>query len=404
VTVLAVVAALTACQSDGGSGETGELTVLSEDQLDDVVLSEDNVGPDFTVDEGDDDDEPSPGCLGALDQVDDVTDNANSSEVSYAADNDFGLPSVFSGAASFESTKKVTGLIDDLESAFDDCRQVNETDDDGTTYDLVISTDTEKTSAAGDQQLNIDVNGTIGSEGLSLPFNLATALVRVDNHLLMVATGDVDEEAIGLVEPLTEIAISRLQSVLDDEEPTDERVEAASSGDDGEDSGEPEDEGDGSDDGEGSFESLPLDGGSFTWDSTRITMTLSVERVEPWGKKDDFCGDGSCGVADPDDTRFVLKYEVAVPADYPEPFDPYACPGEMHTTSGADDEALSSVYGEYEVALGGKVFPGESKFGVVEYYIEKAYAGGEFYIESTCGTDDEDFTSAYFVGPIADLV
>jgi hypothetical protein len=31
-------------------------------------------------------------------------------------------------------------------------------------------------------------------------------------------------------------------------------------------------------------------------------MKTQVIRIEPSGKKDDYCGDGSCGVSNPDDT------------------------------------------------------------------------------------------------------
>jgi hypothetical protein len=399
----AVVLLLAGCGSGGGSGSSGGADVLSKDDLKKVLLTNDNVGSDFVVDEDDEDDDPAPGCLDALDDLDKKKDDVNNAEANYEGDNEVGLPSILSGAASFESTRDATELLDDYGDAFDDCTSVDEEDDEGTVYDLEVSTDTEKSTSDADQQLNVHVTGTISSDDLEFPLHLNSSVVRVDNHVLIVATGDIEEEDIGLVDPLTELAVSRLLSVIDDEEPTDETVEASGGGldlgsDDGSDDADGEGEGD-----DETFESLPLDGGSFTWDSTGVTMTMSVEKVEPWGKKDDFCGDGSCGIANPDDTRFVLKYEVTVPAEYSEPFDPYACPGELHSTSGADDEALGSVSGDNSVALGGKVFPGETKFGVDEYYIEKAYADSDFYIESSCGTNDEDYTSAYFVGPITDV-
>jgi hypothetical protein len=37
-------------------------------------------------------------------------------------------------------------------------------------------------------------------------------------------------------------------------------------------------------------------------------------------------------------------------------------------------------------------------FRVDEYYVEKAYAGKEFYIESYCG-DADQAEPAYFTGP-----
>ena len=141
---------------------------------------------------------------------------------------------------------------------------------------------------------------------------------------------------------------------------------------------------------------LPLDGGSYTWESG-IQMTLTVQTVEPYGKKDDFCGDGSCGVALPEDTRVALKYEVSVPDSYGDSFDPYSCPGELHVASGSDDDAFGLVSGDLYRSLDGSILPGTTKFGVQEFYIKQEYQGAEFYIESSCGDDSFDET-AFFAG------
>jgi hypothetical protein len=100
-------------------------------------------------------------------------------------------------------------------------------------------------------------------------------------------------------------------------------------------------------------------------------MTVSVERVEAWGDKDDYCGDGSCGISNPDDLRWVLKYEVSVPETMNKPFDPSRCPGELQILNGNDDESIIGVSGDYARFLDGNIFPGATKFGVDEYSIEK---------------------------------
>jgi hypothetical protein len=128
----------------------------------------------------------------------------------------------------------------------------------------------------------------------------------------------------------------------------------------------------------------PFHKGEYTWQNG-VTMRTTVIKVEPWGERSDFCGDGSCGVADPDDTRFVLRYEVTVPKTLPGPLDVSGCPGDLHVESGNDDEAFSDVLGDDYRAIGDKIIPGNTKFGVAEYYVEKAYIGQAFYLESACG-------------------
>ena len=150
---------------------------------------------------------------------------------------------------------------------------------------------------------------------------------------------------------------------------------------------------------EGEQAAEPFDGGTYTWKSG-IRMDTKVEKVEPWGgASDDFCGDGSCGVADPDDTRFVLRYTVTVPKDFAGKFEPYSCPGDLEPMNGNADEALSGVMGDDYRSLDELILPGATKFGVGEYYIEKAYATETFYIQSTCG-DPDGMESVRFEGKI----
>jgi hypothetical protein len=144
-------------------------------------------------------------------------------------------------------------------------------------------------------------------------------------------------------------------------------------------------------------ESLPdttIDGASYTWGSG-VTMKLKVTHKEPYGSTDDFCGDGTCGIARPDDMTWALKYEISVPKDG-EPLDPMmGCPGELHIVNGNDDDSLGLVAGDYSSDPGGNIRPGATKSGVAEYYIKKKSLGERFYIESTCG-DPNGEEAAYF--------
>jgi hypothetical protein len=143
----------------------------------------------------------------------------------------------------------------------------------------------------------------------------------------------------------------------------------------------------------------PFEGGSYTWEATGVTMTTKVIRIEPWGERDDYCGDGTCGVSHPDDTRMVLRYTVTVPKSLAGTFDPSSCPGDMHVASGNDDESFIMVAGDHYKALDGNMMPGSAKYGDVEYSIAKGARNQEFFIESYCG-DPEFLESAYFGGKI----
>jgi hypothetical protein len=146
-------------------------------------------------------------------------------------------------------------------------------------------------------------------------------------------------------------------------------------------------------------EAQPLDGGEYTWPNG-VHMALSVVQVEPWGETDDYCGDGSCGVSNPDDLRWVLRYDVTVPDSFSGPFDAYSCPGNLHIVNGNDDEAFNLVAGENYSSIDGDILPGASKYGQAEYSIERAVLGSEFYIESSCGNTDFIGDTVLFRGTI----
>lgn len=143
-----------------------------------------------------------------------------------------------------------------------------------------------------------------------------------------------------------------------------------------------------------------LDGDSYSWQSG-VEMTIAISRKEPWGSTDDYCGDGSCGVSNPDDLRVVFEYGVSVPDYITQPFDASSCPGQLHIASGNDDEAIIGVAGDYASYIEGKILPGQTKSGSEEYSIDRAALGEEFYIESSCG---DPFYEAdgpvYFTGVI----
>lgn len=142
----------------------------------------------------------------------------------------------------------------------------------------------------------------------------------------------------------------------------------------------------------------PLDGGTYTWPNG-VTMTLNIEKIEPWGDFSDYCGDGSCGVSHPDDLRVLIGYDVSVPEDAAEPLDgDLYCPGELETVNGSTGDLVIGVAGDYASELG-TVLPGATKHGVSELSIDKSLIGQEFFLASTCGEPNGDKT-AYFRGTI----
>lgn len=126
----------------------------------------------------------------------------------------------------------------------------------------------------------------------------------------------------------------------------------------------------------------PFDGGSYTWPNG-ITVTTKVEVLEPWADDTAFCE--GCFNLEADDLRLVLRHTVSVPADHPGVVDADLCSGSLETTTGNDDEALTTVAGDDYKPLSGTILPGKSKFGTTEFGINKDYADEEFVYLNSCG-------------------
>ena len=395
---------LAGCGGGGQGSGAGESGLLTDEQATSVLLTQANVGDAFV--EAPEDDEDDEGGLGCLDGLgDENSDDAPvSEERSFNAKTDFETPTVGHSIASFETTGEAEDALQRFADALQGCTEVDEVDAEGARTQLEIETNDDTDEGLDvDDQVNVTATGEIASQGFEFPIGLWFSATRVDNHISLIFLVDLGTTFGEYREEYVKVAVDRLRAVIAEEEPTDTFVDASVEGSgpaaDDESTDESSEDAEATDGEEGGgFEQLPLNGGTYTW-TNGVTMSLSVDRTEPWGDRDDFCGDGSCGVANPDDTRVVLRYDVTVPEDASEPFDAYACPGDLNVMSGNSDEALSGVAGDYDREIDGKIFPGQSKFGLAEYYIEKDYAGGEFFIESSCG-DELEGESAYFVGTL----
>lgn len=229
-----LTAALTGCGADDeseGSGSGDGVVVLDQEQVDQAVLSIDNLGPGFVVDEDDDSDDAGEeadtdlGCLDAVD--DDLEESEAKAEVSYAAVNDLESPTVDSGVSSYGSVDDVTERFERLRTALADCTSIEVSEDD-VSFSLTVESDEETSSDEVEEQLNITATGTASTQGVELPVAMRLSAARVDNHVVFLSRFDLGAD--GALEPYTEAAVGRLLAVLDGETPDDETVVVDGSG------------------------------------------------------------------------------------------------------------------------------------------------------------------------------
>lgn len=382
----ALVIAATALTSCGGP----EPKVLSEAEVDDAVVPLAALGSGWKESSSqDEEDDDSLGCLKGTEGTAEGAKAEEKAEGTYEVAGDMAVTSVSSAVASYASSDEIDGALDSVRDALKGCKKVKETDSEGTTISLEFTVDEEKSHKRADEQVNVVATGTSGNSLMELPVVLAMTFTRIGNQIVTITYVDLSNSLTPAYADLTKAAAQRVIDVQDGKKPSGKVIDGLAQGGDDAVTGP----------GSSAEEQLPFDGGEYTWKSG-VTMKVTVEKSERWGRTDDFCGDGSCGVAEPGDTRFAMKYEVTVPPDFEGSFEPYSCPGQLHVESGNDEEAYIDVAGQNAKYLDGTIRPGATKFGVVEYAIKKASAGEEFYIESSCG-DPEGSEIAFFGGNVS---
>ncbi len=223
---------LTACgdDTDASSGAPGgssaDLEVLTEDQAQQALLSEAQMGEGFTSAEPAEDDtaQPDMGCLSALDDMDDIGAESEA-KIEYTSTSDSGLPSLENDVFSYPDTERISDRIAEVSSALEGCDAVEFTDDDGTSFSLDVSVDTDTTAEDVDEQVTLEATGTVASGKQRFPIGIHLSSVRIDNHVTVVIYTDMPQdqaESSAQFDGYVTAAAARLAAVAAGETPSDE--------------------------------------------------------------------------------------------------------------------------------------------------------------------------------------
>jgi hypothetical protein len=104
-----------------------------------------------------------------------------------------------------------------IAESFEDCTEVDTTDEDGARLQLQVETDTE-TSDGADEQVNVVAAGTMSTAGMELPFLFEIRMAAVGDTVVGVFLGNISEPgpAGGA---LMDAAVERLVAVVAGEAP-----------------------------------------------------------------------------------------------------------------------------------------------------------------------------------------
>lgn len=230
---LALVSLLAAgCGDDGGGADAQETETvfvdaddsgpaLTQEQLEVVVLTPENVGEGWTGGPVESDEESdAPGCFADIDAISDGLDPIEVAErdVEYSY-GDAGVPQVSSGASSYEDGNAVAQAFVDLEAALAACTSVTGDDGNGNAWDVDVTTDTTVVSDATDDQINVTAAGTLTeTDGTVHDVTIHQSYVRIGKNVITLGVTDFSDQS-ALHAGYTQIAIDRLVDVIIGSEP-----------------------------------------------------------------------------------------------------------------------------------------------------------------------------------------
>lgn len=211
----------TEAPTDGGDVADDSGPALTQEQVEVVVLTPDNVGEGWSGGTVESDEEGgAPGCFAEIDAISDGLDPLEVAEydVEYSY-GDSGAPALSSGASSYSDGNAVADAFVALEAALGACTSVTGADADGNTWDLAVSYDNTAVSDATDDQLNVTASGTVtDASGSEYELTLHQSFVRIGKNVITIGTTGLDDQA-ALHAAYTSIGIDRFIDVIIDSEP-----------------------------------------------------------------------------------------------------------------------------------------------------------------------------------------
>lgn len=231
------VASLTACSDDGGSGgivggstarpldgdEGGAGADLSQAELDQALLTTGNLSDQFEIDPEDDTqddgDEPDLGCLFDFEDTGADEDEDDEGEIAFAAKPEPGLPGVLHFLAIAADEDEAQQGLDQIGEVFGECTRVDTEEDDGTRWQLDVTSDDDSWADQSDAQVNMSAVGTLGMGSLELPLTIEFSVVRVHNAVSITAFFDISDDIGSAHRDVTDAATARLVAVLAGDEP-----------------------------------------------------------------------------------------------------------------------------------------------------------------------------------------
>jgi hypothetical protein len=196
-----------------------DLALLTEDDLGGPFQPA--VDEDHEFDSGVDSYDARFGCLTAIDVLDNLANDPADAAREYDTGSDTDLANVLTAVISYRSADVAEAAMDDFDRGLTRCQPVDETDDDGTRWQIDPQTDTEVRVDGGERQTTVSGIGSFSGGPADVDGSLALfgTAVRVDNTVVVVVMGDLTDDLGEAPDAVTQAAVDRLAAVAANEDP-----------------------------------------------------------------------------------------------------------------------------------------------------------------------------------------
>lgn len=210
--------ASSASESDDTSDAGG---VPSEDELAATLLTASEVPEGFTESPDDGEDDPDDTfegtCLGDIGQFSDALgfEADSEAEVEYTYEADGGQSAVSSKVQAYADEAAVAPAFADFTDTLQQCTSVDTTDADGVTFALDIAYDDTVDLPGFDDQLQVDMTGTIASGGQSFDLSYNFVVGLSGPFVSIVGTYALGEDSTGVLDSTDDLAALQAGRVTD---------------------------------------------------------------------------------------------------------------------------------------------------------------------------------------------
>ncbi|MEP6815986.1 MAG: hypothetical protein ABI873_10585 [Marmoricola sp.] len=217
VLVALSLAATAACGATTGTPTAPKLKAMSAAKLHSALLTRANLGTDYYI-VGSSSKSPNLGCLSI--DVSAALSPTRKAERGFArkVSGGSGLPLLVSVTGSYVDQNKLLDDFDAYASSFADCPSVDATKD-GVRSRLTVTVDRDKRDGAVDDQVNVNVVGTVTTRGIRSPFGLRLTGVRLGNDVMFVGYLDLAHDTSGPFDRVVAASYDRFRAVVHGEKP-----------------------------------------------------------------------------------------------------------------------------------------------------------------------------------------